>query len=365
MGVDRRLDALRLRLAERGLDAILMTRPEDCRYVSGFTGSGGPAATLLVSQDRAMLATDFIYHEQARQEAPGFTVLPLTASATGSAALVSGLSPGARVGFEANLVPVARFSRLSEDAEKAGVELVPTEGIVDALRAVKDEEEVSCILRAAFIADMAMNEIAARARPGMTEKEAAWEVEKCLREGGSEPLPFDVIVASGPNAALPHARPTHRPFAEGEPIIFDIGARWRGYCSDLSRTLCLGQPPERFRTIYGLVLQAQLAALDGIRAGMTGAQADGIARAVITRAGYGEAFGHGLGHGVGLAVHESPRVSAGSADVIEENMVFTVEPGVYITDWGGVRIEDTVALRSGRAQPLTRALKDAPPMEAP
>ncbi len=364
MAVDRRLQRLRLQLAERGLDAIILTKPEDCRYLSGFTGSGGPAAMLLISADRAALATDFIHLEQARQEAPGFTIIPVGGSSRRLTELLSGGPPPARVGFEADVISVAEFRRLSQEAGMAGLELVPTEGVVDALRMVKDEEEISCVLRAAFMADTAMACIASRIRPAMTEREAAWEVEKSLRQSGSEPLPFDIIVASGPNAALPHAKPTDRPFSEGEPIIFDIGARWKGYCSDLSRTLCLGPVPDRLRTVYDLVLQAQAAALDGIRAGMTGAQADGMARSVIDAAGHGEAFGHGLGHGVGLAVHERPRVSLNSADVIEENMVFTVEPGVYIAGWGGVRIEDTVVIRNGRAQPLTRSGKDARPPEA-
>lgn len=364
MAVDRRLQALRLQMAEQGLDAILVTKPEDCRYLSGFTGSSGPAATLLVSRDGAALATDFIHFEQAKQEAPGFTVMPATGPSRRFTELVSGGSRPGRVAFEADVVSVAEFRRLSEEAQKAGAELVPTEGIVDSLRAVKDEEEISCILRAAFIADTAMNHVAARLHPGMTEKEAAWEAEKCLRESGSEPLPFDIIVASGPNAALPHAKPTDRPIPEGEPVIFDIGARWRGYCSDLSRTLCLGPLPERFRAVYDLVLRAQQAAIDGIRAGMTGAQADGVARAVIAQAGHGDEFGHGLGHGVGLAVHERPRVSLNSTEALQENSVFTIEPGVYIIDWGGVRIEDTVVIRDGRVQPLTRAGKDARPLEA-
>ncbi len=364
MAVDRRLEGLRLRLAEQGLDAIILTKPEDCRYLSGFTGSSGPAAMLFISAERAALATDFIHLEQARQESPGFTIVPVNASSRRFTELLSGGSLPGKVGFEADVVSVAEFRRLSDEADKAGVELVPTEGVVESLRTVKDEEEISCILRAAFIADTAMKHIAARLRPGMTEREAAWEVEKSLRDSGSEPLPFDIIVASGPNAALPHAKPTDRSIGESEPVILDIGARWKGYCSDLSRTMCLGEGPDRFRAVYDLVLRAQAAALDGVHPGMTGAQADGIARALIDGAGYREAFGHGLGHGVGLAVHEKPRVSLSSADVIEENMVFTVEPGVYVAGWGGVRIEDTVVIRDGRAQPLTRASKDPRPAEA-
>jgi Xaa-Pro aminopeptidase len=364
LAVAQRLERLRQQLAEKGLNAILLMQPENCRYISGFTGSSGPTATLLVSQDSAVLATDFIHFEQAKQEAPDFDIIAVNTFSQRFTQLLSGNGKLARVGFEANVLSVAEFRRLSEEADKARAELAPTEDIVDCLRAVKDEDEISCILRAAFIADAAIAFIASEVHSGMTEKEVAWEIEKYIRENGSEPIPFDIIVASGPNAALPHAKPTDRPISNGEPIILDIGARWKGYCSDLSRTLCLGPGGERFRAIYDAVLQAQLAALDGIETGMTGAQADGIAREVIDQAGYKDAFGHGLGHGVGLAVHERPRVSAASADVIRENMVFTVEPAIYIAGWGGVRIEDTVLIRNGRAQPLTKASKKANPVEA-
>ncbi|MDM7998519.1 MAG: M24 family metallopeptidase, partial [Dehalococcoidia bacterium] len=280
------------------------------------------------------------------------------------AMLLSGAGNLRKVAFEANVLTVAEFRQLSDEAEKAKVELVPTEHIVESLRSTKDEGEISCILRAAFIADAAIDHVARRLRPGMTERQAAWEIEKHLRENGSEPVPFEIIVASGPNAALPHARPSDRPISEGEPIIFDIGARWKGYCSDLSRTIYLGNRDERFQEIYGIVLEAQMSALEGIQAGMTGAEADAVAREVIDRAGYKDAFGHGLGHGVGLAVHERPRVSLTSADIIQENMAFTIEPGIYIVGWGGVRIEDTVVIRNGKPHPLTKATKNPCPLEA-
>jgi Xaa-Pro aminopeptidase len=364
LAVAQRLQRLRQQLAEKSLNAILLTQPENCRYISGFTGSSGPAATLLISQDSAVLATDFIHFEQAKQEASDFDVITVKNSSQWFAQLLSGNGKLGKVGFEANVLSVAEFRRLSEEADKARVELVPTEEIMESLRGVKDEDEISCILRAAFVADTAIDFIAGEIHSEMTEKEVAWEIEKYIRDNGSEPIPFDIIVASGPNAALPHAKPTDRPISDGEPIILDIGARWKGYCSDLSRTLCLGLRGERFQAVYDLVLKAQLSALDGIGAGMTGAQADGIARGVIDQGGYKDAFGHGLGHGVGLAVHERPRVSLNSTDVIQENMVFTVEPAIYIVGWGGVRIEDTVVIRNGRVQPLTKATKNANPAEA-
>lgn len=364
MAVAQRLDRLRQQLAEKSLNAVLLTQPDNCRYISGFTGSSGPAAALLISQDSAVLATDFIHSEQARQEAPDFDVITVSSSAQRFAHLLSRAERLGKVGFEANVLSVAEFRGLSAEADRAGVELVPTEEIVDCLRAVKDEDEISCILRAAFIADTAIGYIAGEIHSGMTEKEVAWELEKHIRENGSQPLPFDIIVASGPNAALPHAKPTDRPISDGEPVILDIGARWKGYCSDLSRTLCLGPGSERFQSVYDLVLKAQLSALDGIEPGMTGAQADGIARGVIEEGGYKDAFGHGLGHGVGLAVHERPRLSLNSTDVIQENMVFTIEPGIYIVGWGGARIEDTVVVMNGKVHPLTKVTKNPYPAEA-
>ena len=187
----------------------------------------------------------------------------------------------------------------------------------------------------------------------MKEREVAWEIEKFLREKGSESMPFDIIVASGPNAALPHAKPTERFISHGEPIVIDLGARVAGYTSDLTRTFFLDSPDETFNNIYGLVLDAQLAAIDYLEVGMSGEQVDGIARKIIEQGGYKDAFGHGLGHGVGLATHEMPRLGPNSIDVLSENMVFTIEPGIYLSGWGGVRIEDMVMIEGGRAKKLS------------
>ena len=191
----------------------------------------------------------------------------------------------------------------------------------------------------------------------MSERQAAWEVERFLREHGSETVPFEVIVASGQNGALPHARPTDRIIKKGEPIVIDLGARVDGYSSDLSRTICLNPQTETFKRVYDVVLQAQLSALEKVNTGMTGEQADSIARQVIQEAGYGEAFGHGLGHGVGLDVHEEPRLGPNAINVLADQMVFTIEPGIYIAGWGGVRIEDTVMLERGTTKMLTTARK--------
>jgi len=185
----------------------------------------------------------------------------------------------------------------------------------------------------------------------------AWELEKSLRENGSQSLPFEIIVASGPQAALPHARPTNRVINDGEMVLVDMGAKYEGYASDLSRTICVGAPDEKFIKVYSTVLDAQTTAIAIIVAGVTGHQADNVAREIIEAAGYGDAFGHSLGHGVGLAAHELPRLGPGSDETLAEGMVFTVEPGIYLSGWGGVRIEDMVVMEQGRVKVLSKAGK--------
>ena len=351
-----RLERLRQRLfenGEEGLDAFLISQGENRRYLSGFTGSAG---FLLISQQSAILATDFRYVEQAKRQAPGFE--PFLTKGDPPRWLPDLLSSleVKRVGVEANDLSFATYRKLvAAKGEKS--QIVPTEEIVESLRAVKEDEERELIMKAVDISDAAFAEFSSLLHPGMTEKEAAWEIEKSLREKGSENVPFDVIVASGPNSALPHYQPTDRALLPGEPVVIDIGARVDGYSSDLSRTICLGNEDKIFGKIYDLVLGAQLTAIATIEVGMSGEQADSLARTVIEQGGYGENFGHGLGHGIGLSAHEAPRLGRGSEDVLVEGMVFTIEPAVYINGWGGVRIEDVVVLEQGRVKVLSRAKK--------
>jgi len=228
---------------------------------------------------------------------------------------------------------------------------------VESLRAIKEPEEIELITKAVEISDSAVEYIKDVIHVGMNEKELAWEIEKFMRENGSQSLPFDIIVASGPNSALPHAKPSSRAIQPGEPILIDIGARIGGYASDLTRTICLGTPDKAFNKIYDIVLGAQLTAIAMIKENMTGEEADSLARVVIEEAGYNEAFGHGLGHGIGLAPHELPRLGPNSSERLVDGMVFTIEPGIYLSGWGGVRIEDVVIMENGKLRVITKAKK--------
>ena len=354
MTVSNRLQKLRQGLAGQGIDAVIISRPENQHYLSGFSGSG----YLLITARKAVLATDFRYIEQAGKQSPGYEVFRITNSISDwFPGLVGDLSVK-RLGFEAGAVTFDLHRQLVEALnKKVPTELVPVSGLVESLRIVKELGEIELIKKAVNIADAAYEHVAGIIRAGMTEKQIAWEIEKCLRENGSQPVPFEIIVASGPNAALPHARPSERAVSPGEPMVIDMGAKYGGYASDLTRTICLGAPDSTFRKVYQTVLDAQLTAMSIISEGMTGQQADGSARTVIEKAGYGEAFGHALGHGIGLEIHEAPRLGPASIEKLAAGMVFSVEPGIYLPGWGGVRIEDTVIIENGKVKALSGARK--------
>ena len=350
--MNNRLNNLRKALRENGLDSLLVTQPENRRYLSGFHGSAG---YLLITEKKALLATDFRYTEQASRQAPDFEVVRIKGKLSEwFPALVAGASVK-KLGFEAEDVSYDAYKQFS--GILAEVEMVPVKGMAEKLRTVKEPEEIEYIEKAVAIADAAYDKVSSEIEAGMTEKQVAWEMEKSLRENGSEAIPFEIIVASGPNAALPHARPTDRVINEGEPVVIDMGAKYRGYASDMTRTICVGKPVDKFITIYNIVLDAQEAAESIIKRGMTGHQADSAAREFIEKAGYGELFGHSLGHGVGLAEHELPYLSPNADGTLEDGMVYTVEPGIYLTGWGGVRIEDTAVMENGKTRVITKARK--------
>jgi Xaa-Pro aminopeptidase len=351
-----RIQRLRQQLSEKEIDGIFISQPENRCYLSGFDGSAG---FLLVAQQDMILAADFRYTAQAKSQAPDYEVFTITGNMGNWFPQLVAELPMERLGFEAGHLTFAQHWQLSDILKKgkSQLRLVPTTGIVESLRAVKEPEEIELITRAAEISDAAMGYIQSKIHTGMTEEEAAWEIERFIREKGSQPVPFDVIVASGPNSALPHAKPSARVIQTGEPILIDIGARVEGYCSDLSRTLYLGTSDDTFKKIYDIVLGAQAAAIAMLGEGMSGSEADQLARIVIEEAGYGEAFGHSLGHGVGLATHELPGLGPSSSEKLVDNMVFTIEPGIYLDGWGGVRIEDLVVMEKGRVRAISKAKK--------
>jgi Xaa-Pro aminopeptidase len=370
--VTDRLTRLRARLEEAKLDGFLVGAPvEDIfhthaanrRYLSGFTGSTG---WLLISADQAIIAVDFRYVEQAEEECPGFIVFRVTggiekwfASAVGEAGL-----RGKRIGFEPGDVTVAAFQAIKKAAEvmpeSERPKVVAAGSIVTDLRANKDPTEVETLQRAVDVSDAAFSTVAARIEPGWTEQHVALEIELEARRLGAEGLSFPTIVAAGPHGAMPHAQPRDHAIENGDGIVIDMGVIVDGYCSDLTRTIVVGEPSAKFREVYDIVLAAQRTAEEIVRTGMTGEEAHMLAHNVIAEAGYGENFGHGLGHGVGLLIHEAPRVARMSKDELKDGMVLTIEPGIYITGWGGVRIEDMVVLENGKGRVMTSAQKLMP-----
>jgi Xaa-Pro aminopeptidase len=353
----KRLQKLRASIGKKEIDALLISQPENLVYLSGFTGSSG---WLLISEQNAILATDFRYVEQAKKESPHFEIIQIKREFRDwLPGLVSDLGLH-KLGFEANFISYEGYHKLSEaiKSRQVSLEVVPTIGIIDQLRSIKEPEELQFITKAVALTDAVFEQAKAIIHPDITEKETAWEIEKFLRQEGSEGMPFEIIVASGPNSALPHARPTEKIICSGEPVLIDMGAKINGYCSDFSRTLVLGKADRSLHEIYNIVLKAQTTAIERVESGMDASQADRLARSVVEQAGYGDAFGHGLGHGVGLAVHEFPSLGPSSSDSLADGMVFTVEPGIYLAGQGGVRIEDMVVLENGKARVLSKSKRD-------
>jgi Xaa-Pro aminopeptidase len=359
----QRLARLRERLEEHKLDAFFISSPETSspinrRYLSGFTGT---SAYLLISRDDATISTDFRYWEQAGNQAKG---LRLQKAVGGMEKWLPDFFEGfggKSVGFEASHVSYQTYRAIRKIVQSMEAssrpKLVATVGLVEELRRVKDAEEVGAIQRAIDLGDAAFTDVSKRLEPGWTEKQVAWEIEKYVREHGGDGLSFDTLVGSGERGAMPHCFPTDRPLKKGEGVVIDMGVDIDGYMSDLTRTVYLGKPDDTFARVYDIVLAAQETATELVEAGMTGEQAHNLAATVIGEAGHGDHFGHGLGHGIGMQVHEAPRVGTTSKDKLGDGMVFTIEPGIYLTGWGGVRIEDIVVLENGKARVLSHAPK--------
>jgi Xaa-Pro aminopeptidase len=360
--MSERVSRLRAALAERGLPALLVSAPANRRYLSGFSGSNG---ALLITADAALLFTDGRYLIQAGRESPGFALREIVSPGRPLADLLAeaaGELGLARIGFEAAHMSVAEHRGLAKALDEVAA-LEPAEGLVEALRELKDAEELATLRRAIAITDAAIVAVVPQLRPAHSERQAAWMLEVAMREGGADALSFAIIVAAGPNSARPHARPGDDLLGSGRPIVIDMGALVGGYHADLTRTVCIGEPDAQFWSIYEIVLGAQRRALAGLRPGLRCNEADALAREHIAAAGYGAHFGHGLGHGVGLDIHEGPalrRAAPGreqSGPRLQVGQVTSVEPGIYLEGWGGVRIEDLALITADGCEVLSRAPK--------
>lgn len=349
----KRLMNLQKRLGEQGLDALLITSPFNRQYISGFTGSAG---YLLVTENKAKLITDFRYVDQAAEQAPHVEVVKSRADMLEEVGIQLAELKIHKIGFEKQYVSYSLYQGLSKVSGK--MEWIGIAGIVEEMRMIKTPDEISIIKQACEIADRSFQHILHFIKPGVTEREVALELEFHMRKQGATSTSFETIVASGPRSALPHGVASEKVISAGEVVTLDFGAYYKGYVSDITRTVAVGEPSEQLKQIYNIVLEAQLAGVTHVKAGLTGKEADAITRDIITAAGYGEKFGHSTGHGIGLEVHEGPGLSSKSEVILKPGMVVTVEPGIYISQIGGVRIEDDVVITENGCEIITQSTKE-------
>ncbi|MFP3903047.1 MAG: M24 family metallopeptidase [Armatimonadota bacterium] len=347
----KRRETTRKWMSEKNVEVLIVASESNIRYLSGFSGEG----FVVLEHDGATIVTDSRYELQAEEEAGDLYLIVARNGHLEAVCEHITHSAEKSVAFEAEAITYAQYEKLRENIGEEP--LRSSRGIVEKQRVCKDPEEIEQIRRAAAVTDEALTSLLIQLAPGDTERETAFELQRRILNAGADDIAFDIIVASGPSAANPHATPTQRRISGGDMVKIDTGAKVNGYCSDITRTVFLGEPTEQFLEIYRLVRRAQKAALQAIKAGVRAADVDAVARDIITGGGYGEKFGHGLGHGVGLDVHERPRLSAKSDEVLQEGMVVTVEPGIYIEDWGGVRIEDLVLVTADGCEILTQTPK--------
>ncbi len=358
--MEQRIRSIRKRLGKSGLDALMVLVEENRRYLSGFTAEDvrfdESAGCLVITRDKCLLAVNPLYVTQAQQECPLWEIyLHKQGLAEALPDIVTSLDVK-KLAFEATRLSVMDHAKIQSFLKEAGQdnELVPVRDWVEDLRLPKSPDEVQAIRASLELAEKAFLNILPGLKPGMTEKQAAWELEKAMRDLGAERMAFPVIVASGENAALPHAVPTDRPIGPNEPLLFDWGAVKDGYCSDISRTIILdGEGDQQFQDVFAAVSLAQKKAFEAIAPGVKARDVDAVAREVIDKAGFKGKFTHGLGHGVGMAVHEAPRLSPLSVAELSPGTVVTVEPGVYIPGWGGVRLENMALVTKNSAECLT------------
>ncbi|MGX1263798.1 Xaa-Pro aminopeptidase [Rossellomorea marisflavi] len=347
-----KLNRLRESLNEQSIDALLITSEFNRRYMTNFTGSAG---VVLISADKALFITDFRYTEQAAEQAVGYDIIQHKGPIHEEVAKQVKELGLKKVGFEKDYMTYDAFTTYQA---ALGAEFVPVSGVVEKLRLIKTPEEIKIIKYAADIAEATFKHILDYIRPGLTELDVSNEMEFFMRKQGATSSSFDTIVASGLRSAMPHGVASEKVIEKGDFVTLDFGAYYNGYASDMTRTISVGEPSEKLKEIYDIVLQSQLMAVEQIKPGMTGKEADAISRDYITEKGYGDCFGHSLGHGIGLEVHEGPGLSFRSEMTLEPGMIVTVEPGIYVPGVGGVRIEDDLVITEDGNDNLMHSSKE-------
>jgi Xaa-Pro aminopeptidase len=351
--MNKRLTLLREKMKEKDLDGLLITSPFNRRYVSGFTGSAG---YLLITMEQALLLTDFRYIDQATEQAAFFSVIQHPSSILEEVGKQITALQLKKIGFEKQHVTFALYEGLKRSAQHA--DWIGIEAIIEEMRMVKTKEELQTIKAACSIADQTFEHILNYIKDGVKERDIALELEYYMRKLGASSSSFDIIVASGIRSALPHGVASDKVIRSGEFVTLDFGAYYEGYVSDITRTVAVGEPTKQLKEIYQIVLDAQVYGVTHLKPGMSGKQADALTRDLIEQSGYGDNFGHSTGHGIGLEVHEGPGLSSKSDLILRQGMVVTVEPGIYVSQLGGVRIEDDVVITENGCEILTKSPKE-------
>jgi Xaa-Pro aminopeptidase len=350
---DQRLNKTAGFLKKNGLNVLIVTEINHVRYLSGFAGSNG---IVVVTPSKCFFLTDFRYQTQSQKEVKDCKIVIASRQLVSELPTLPMFGRGAKVGFEADFVSVNFLNKLKEILPN--VDFKPTSGLIESLSIVKDGEEIRRVKKAVKIADSAFAEILDELRPGAVECEIALELEYKMRKLGAENASFETIVASGQRSAMPHGRASTKKLHKGDFVTIDFGCLYKGYASDITRTVVLGRATEKQKKIYGIVQATQKAACRAVKPGVACNRIDGLAREMIMKAGFGDNFGHGLGHGIGMLVHDRPVLSPQSNDILEAGMIVTIEPGIYISNWGGVRIEDDVLVTPNGGQILSKSPRD-------
>ena len=360
MNYQRRIDAVRDLMHGRGLDLLLIGQPANREYLSGFTwhdeSSTVSVGWIVLSSTMGLLLTNFNHAEAAKATIRHLEVRIARARLNDLVVDVLREIEGTRIGYESDWINVSTHASLVERIG-AGRSLVPADGLVEELRAVKDVDEIAALRRAIDLTDRAYTNVVGRIKPGQTERQVAWDLERELRELGADSMAFGPAVAAGPHSAIPHHEPTDYAIEPGDPMWVDLGAQINGYCGDLTRSFCLEFASDFYLETWNKVHEAEKRALAGLKEGLSGQDVDAFARDFFTSIGRADEFGHGLGHGLGLMIHEGPRVSWTSDEPMRAGMVVTIEPGLYRVGWGGVRLEDVALVRTGGAEVLSTAPK--------